>query len=38
VAAIVGATGSLGLAMMVPGALMILAFFFTSVLKDDRVN
>jgi hypothetical protein len=35
VAAIVGATGSLGLAMMVPGTLMILAFFFTSVLKDE---
>ena len=35
VAAIVGATGSLGLAMMVPGALMILAFFFTSVFKDE---
>ena len=38
VAAIVGATGSLGLAMMVPGTLMILAFFFTSVLKEEPHN
>ena len=35
VAAIVGATGSLGLAMMGPGTLMILAFFFTSVLREE---
>lgn len=37
VAGIIGATGSIALAMMVPGALMILAYFFTPVMRDNAV-
>ena len=38
VAGIIGATGSIALAMMVPGILMALAYFFTPVMRDERVN
>ena len=34
VAGIIGATGSIAFAMMIPGVLMILASFFTSVIKE----
>jgi MFS family permease len=37
VAGIIGATGSIALAMMVPGALMILAYFFTPVMRDNAI-
>jgi hypothetical protein len=37
VAGIIGATGSIALAMMVPGTLMILATFFTPVMRDTEV-
>ena len=37
VAGIIGATGSIALAMMVPGTLMILAYFFTPVMRDNAV-
>ena len=35
VAGVIGATGSIGLGMMIPGVLMIFAAFFTPVLKAD---
>ncbi|CAN2182662.1 MFS_MosC_like domain containing protein [Candidatus Nanopelagicaceae bacterium] len=34
VAGVIGATGSIALAMMIPGVLMILAAFFTPVIKE----
>lgn len=36
VAGIVAATGSLGLALIFPGVLMILAYFFTPVLRTEK--
>lgn len=36
VAGIIGATGSIALAMMIPGVLMILASFFTPVMRTDE--
>lgn len=35
VAGVIGASGSIALALMIPGFLMILAAFFTPVIKDD---
>ena len=36
VAGVIGATGSIALAMMIPGTLMIIAAFFTPVIAADR--
>jgi fucose permease len=36
VAGVIGATGSIGLAMMIPGALLIIASFFTPVLEVKK--
>ncbi len=35
VAGVIGATGSIALALMIPGALMILAAYFTPVMKEE---
>ncbi len=35
VAGVIGATGSIALAMMIPGVLMIIAAFFTPVIKEE---